>query len=371
MPALLRKPAARFETTSLFAAHRANKARAWRAQIASHNGSGFIWLLRPSPELWTISLPHRTQILYTMDISLIVMNLELRPGSVVVESGTGSGSLSHALLRTIAPTGYLYTFEFHAQRAEDARVEFGLHGLADCVTVTHRDVCAGGFVLANGDRLVGRADAVFLDLPSPHTAVVHAYHVLKPHGVLCSFSPCIEQVQRTCDEMRRLKFTRVETVEVLLRATESKIRVFNVPHGLEELCTDSSLELAAPRQHAEAEPDAEAVGGEGDDEGDGEGDGEGGEAVAAPAGRKRKREAGLALRPTKRRCVAYDGSKVFSPMAGHTGYLTFARRSLGPVAQALLDAAPQYTPAAAAAAAGAGVAEPGEAETGAGDEAHA
>jgi hypothetical protein len=37
----------------------------------------------------------RTQILYGTDIALILLELELRPGSVCIESGTGSGSLSH------------------------------------------------------------------------------------------------------------------------------------------------------------------------------------------------------------------------------------------------------------------------------------
>ncbi|KAE8740907.1 hypothetical protein FOCC_FOCC013575 [Frankliniella occidentalis] len=47
---------------------------------------GFGYALHPTPELWTITLPHRTQIIYTPDISMIVFQLELRPGSVVIES---------------------------------------------------------------------------------------------------------------------------------------------------------------------------------------------------------------------------------------------------------------------------------------------
>jgi len=85
---------------------------------------GSVYVMHGSPELWTLCLPHRTQILYTPDISMITLQLELKPGSVVVESGTGSASLSHALLRTIYPTGHLHTFEFHLQRSETARKEF-------------------------------------------------------------------------------------------------------------------------------------------------------------------------------------------------------------------------------------------------------
>merc|ERR1719203_1044963 len=89
---------------------------------------------------------------------MILVQLELRPGSVVVESGTGSASLSHSILSTIAPSGHLYTFDFHEQRVETAKQEFNKHGLGDKVTCVHRDVCGSGFNLEN------KADAVFLDL---------------------------------------------------------------------------------------------------------------------------------------------------------------------------------------------------------------
>lgn len=51
---------------------------------------GWVHVLHPTPELWTVTLPHRTQILYTTDIAMITMMLELRPGSVVCESGETS-----------------------------------------------------------------------------------------------------------------------------------------------------------------------------------------------------------------------------------------------------------------------------------------
>ena len=42
--------------------------------------SGYIYILAPTPELWTQVLRHRTQILYAADIALICAFLELRPG---------------------------------------------------------------------------------------------------------------------------------------------------------------------------------------------------------------------------------------------------------------------------------------------------
>ncbi|XP_018531549.1 tRNA (adenine(58)-N(1))-methyltransferase catalytic subunit TRMT61A [Lates calcarifer] len=183
---------------------------------------GWVHVLHPTPELWTVSLPHRTQILYTTDIATITMMLELKPGSVVCESGTGSGSLSHAILRTIAPTGHLHTVEFHQQRAEKVAEEFKEHRVAHLVTVRNQDVCKDGF------GVTGVADAVFLDIPSPWEAVRHAKAAMKKQGGrVCSFSPCIEQVQRTCEALADQGFEEISTVEVLLRVHD--VRTVSLP----------------------------------------------------------------------------------------------------------------------------------------------
>ncbi|CAI9551588.1 unnamed protein product, partial [Staurois parvus] len=174
---------------------------------------GWVYILYPTPELWTMNLPHRTQILYSTDISMITMMLELKPGSVVCESGTGSGSLSHAIIpRTVAPTGHLYTVEFHQQRAEKAIEEFCQHKVDHLVTVKNQDVCKNGFGVSHV------ADAVFLDIPSPWEAIGHAKDALKIEGGrVCSFSPCIEQVQRTSLALDQHGFTEINTLEILLR----------------------------------------------------------------------------------------------------------------------------------------------------------
>lgn len=96
---------------------------------------GWAYVLQANPELWTQTLPHRTQIIYTPDISMILFQLEIKPGSIVIESGTGSGSLSHYFIRAVKPSGQLHTFDFHEARAEQAREEFTKHGINEFVTV--------------------------------------------------------------------------------------------------------------------------------------------------------------------------------------------------------------------------------------------
>jgi len=48
---------------------------------------GYGHLLHPTCELWTKAMPHRTQIIYTPDISFILLGLDLKPGCVVYEAG--------------------------------------------------------------------------------------------------------------------------------------------------------------------------------------------------------------------------------------------------------------------------------------------
>lgn len=179
------------------------------------NKGGFIYLLAPTAELWTLVLSHRTQILYIADISFVIMYLEIIPGCLVLESGTGSGSLTTSLARAVAPTGHVYTFDFHEQRASSAREDFEKTGLSSLVTVGVRDIQGEGFP----DELIGQADSVFLDLPQPWLAIPSAGKMLKDDGVLCSFSPCIEQVQRSCETLKSC-FTDIRTFEVLLRSYE-------------------------------------------------------------------------------------------------------------------------------------------------------
>lgn len=221
-------------------------------KMYSKNKKGWLYLLHPSPELWTVTLPHRTQILYSTDISLLMMELELRPGSVVVESGTGSGSLSHAFIRTIKPTGHLYTYDFHQQRAEKAREEFVDHDIGQYVTSTCRDVLQDGFTVED------KADAVFLDLPSPWTAIPHAKKALKKSGGrLCSFSPCIEQVQRTCTALRQDGFCDIKTIECLTRVIT--VRTCAMPEArlsssvIQESKTESQEDRAPDEKRARVE----------------------------------------------------------------------------------------------------------------------
>eukprot|EP00979_Chaetoceros_neogracilis_P005536 scaffold1007_cov183-Chaetoceros_neogracile.AAC.6 len=205
-------------------------------KIRSNNnrGLGFIYLLRPTPELWARSLNHRTQIVHELDSAMVIFNLHIRPNMVVCESGTGSGAMSHCIMRALAPHGKLHTYEFNQARAQTAKDEFKRNGVDHLVQTHWRDVCGKGIegkkkyggdeeeeelTFGSGGFAIGpaAADAIFLDLPEPWFAIPHAAHTMKPNGSVCSYSPCMEQTQRTSQAMRDYGFHSLKTIEVRLR----------------------------------------------------------------------------------------------------------------------------------------------------------
>jgi tRNA (adenine57-N1/adenine58-N1)-methyltransferase len=280
--------------------------------------TGFVHLLPPTPELWTASLPHRTQVVYTPDYSYILQRLRVRPGSIVIEAGAGSGSFTHAAARAVfngypddpaspeaggqaarirKQTGKVYSFEFHKQRFESLRTEINEHGLNGVVELTHRDVCSDGFMLGENGEFSPRANAIFLDLPAPWLALTHLTRRLRWKGKssneanrqpsssqishatdtlvdgsssatprpnpstrpplespldlptptssritvrsavdptttvhICTFSPCIEQVQRTISTLRSLGWHSISMVELSSR----RIEVHRQRVGLQE-----------------------------------------------------------------------------------------------------------------------------------------
>ncbi|KAF1363443.1 tRNA methyltransferase complex GCD14 subunit [Lizonia empirigonia] len=248
---------------------------------AATASSGFAHLIPPTPETWTLSLPHRTQVVYTPDYSYILQRLRVRPGDHLIEAGAGSGSFTHAAVRCVyngAPgmedTSYsaadmeeetnavgmlpkkrrrktryggVYSFEYHEPRAKKLHTEIVEHGLDPVVTVTHRDVYGDGFNL--NDSTSPEADAVFLDLPAPWQALKHLTRTapstatiqaatsdptastdaskpfvspLNPRKAvrICTFSPCIEQVTKTVAALRTLGWLEIDMVEMAAKRLE-------------------------------------------------------------------------------------------------------------------------------------------------------
>lgn len=222
------------------------------ARIRSRTFSAWVYALGPTPELWSLAVRHRTQILYAPDIAATVSELHLGPGSVVIEAGTGSGSLTSTLARAVSPHGRVVTYEFNAERAKVAQDEFMSNGLGHLITSLHRDVIERGF----GVAVRGAADAVFLDLPAVHKSLPHAIQALRPEGRIMVFTPCIEQVAAAADAMREIGFRDVKCIEVLevpFTCTATELGPCPMPEDVPSTPADA----AGPEEGAQATPGTE------------------------------------------------------------------------------------------------------------------
>ncbi|ELP91061.1 hypothetical protein EIN_267970 [Entamoeba invadens IP1] len=183
-----------------------------------NTSEGSVYFLKNCPSLYTTVITHRTQVLYQETIAPVLAYFDITPDSIIVESGTGSGCLSAAFASRlqfgeVRGKGHLFTFEFHEQRKLKAQEDFNEMGFKDVITVVLRDAVKEGFVVEN-ELAFGDADCVFLDLPNVDQAITNAYNILRPGGKICCFCPCIEQIQRSCEELKRdNRFTNLLTKE--------------------------------------------------------------------------------------------------------------------------------------------------------------
>lgn len=217
--------------------------------------TGFVTVIDFIPFLWEKAGDRLTQILFNPDISFILGMLNIKSDSIVLESGTGSGCLSINISNCLN-TGHLYTFEFNKERADKLKQMFKDLKLDSKITVTNQDVVECGFHLdeesiriedlnkvknmnlslenvnhnneiSNNKKenekykkclLDGIVDCIFIDLPSPWLVISYCQQKLKSNGILVSFSPCIEQVEKTFIEMKDKGFINPRMFEIPFRA---------------------------------------------------------------------------------------------------------------------------------------------------------
>ncbi|CAE7466191.1 TRMT61A [Symbiodinium sp. CCMP2456] len=151
------------------------------------------------------------------------------------------------------PERKLHTFEFHEDRQRQAAADFEKYGFMDVIVSRHRDVCNDGF----GENLRGAVHGIFLDLPAPWATVGHVLDALVPGGRLVTFSPCVEQVDKTATELRRsCRFFDIRMLETLavnwgVRAAEAKSKKRRLPNQ----DADESSRPQEPSTAAKSGPD--------------------------------------------------------------------------------------------------------------------
>lgn len=167
------------------------------------------FILSPSTIDKIETIERRAQIILPKDTALIIFYCDIKNGSKVIECGIGSGALTIALLNAVGKDGKVISYEIRNDFAclalkniKKARLEKNLEiRIEDCTKeIKEKDV-----------------DAIILDISNPWDAIENCYKVLKNSGNFCSFSPTINQVEKTVLKLRELPFINIKTYETLQR----------------------------------------------------------------------------------------------------------------------------------------------------------
>ena len=180
----------------------------WGGEVLSHLRYPF-WLLEPSIHDLIMDVRRRTQIVYPKESGYILLKMNIRSGSRVIEAGTGSGALTITLAQAVAPEGRVYSYEEREDMLALAERNLTRVGLLDYVELKQRDI-AEGF----DERDV---EALFLDVRSPHHYLLQAREALKCGGFLGAVVPTANQVSNLLRGLEEEGFVDIEVCEILLR----------------------------------------------------------------------------------------------------------------------------------------------------------
>jgi tRNA (adenine57-N1/adenine58-N1)-methyltransferase catalytic subunit len=179
----------------------------WGASVSV--GAQTIHLLRPSLPDFVRLLKRGAQIITLKDAGAILANTGVGAGAFVVEFGVGSGALTLCLLHAVGPQGRVISVDNNPKSIEVARRNVARTPWGAVWDVREGD-CADG-VPETG------VDAVVIDVAEPWRALGAAARALKHSGRLASFSPTVNQTERTVTALAAAGFADVRTVEVLER----------------------------------------------------------------------------------------------------------------------------------------------------------
>ena len=191
---------------------RADSVRGALGRRWSVGGRSFL-VLNPSMRDTVGALRRQAQIIGPKDSASLVWNCDLKAGDLVVEVGAGSGALTLVLAQAVGPDGHVVTYDLRPDFLEVSRANVSDAGLARQVEFKLGDARSG--IAETG------ADAFVVDIPDPWAAVGAAAKALRPCGHFASYSPNVEQVNRTVATLRAGMFVEVRTVEIIEREIEA------------------------------------------------------------------------------------------------------------------------------------------------------
>jgi tRNA (adenine57-N1/adenine58-N1)-methyltransferase len=176
--------------------------------IKSHTGHTYV-VVEPSLSELMKEVNRNTQIIYPKEAGRIIFKLNIYPGRQVIEAGTGSGALTLALARFVAPGGRVYSYESRDEMLKNAQANLEKAGLSDHVEFKLHNI-ADGF-----DQ--SQVDALFLDVREPWKYLAQAKAALKPSGFFGAIVPTTNQITELLIGLKENNYSGIEVEESFIR----------------------------------------------------------------------------------------------------------------------------------------------------------
>ncbi|MGE4274960.1 MAG: tRNA (adenine-N1)-methyltransferase [Candidatus Methanomethylophilaceae archaeon] len=169
-------------------------------------------IFRPGTVDLISSLDRGAQIITAKDAATIIMHCDLKCGDTVLEVGAGSGALTLAMIRAVAPQGRVITVELRQEFADRAGRNLRRAGLEQFWDYHIGD--------ARSLSLDMQADALVMDMPEPWVALGGLHGSLRGGGRFCAYVPNINQMESTVNALRDRGYCDVFALENLQRNME-------------------------------------------------------------------------------------------------------------------------------------------------------
>lgn len=178
------------------------------ASVRTHRGQAYV-ILQLSLFDQIMRVKRATAIVYPKEIGYILLKLNAINGARIVEAGTGSGALTLALAKAVAPDGQVISYEERSDMQNLARKNLDAAGVLANVTLKLRNI-AEGFDETD-------ADALFLDVREPQAYLAQARRALKGGGFFGAIVPTANQVSNVLSGLLQGGWTQIEVQELLMR----------------------------------------------------------------------------------------------------------------------------------------------------------
>jgi len=199
-----------------------NIIRHFGQEIKSSTGQKFI-VAKPSFIDILRKCKRGPQIIMPKDAVHIIAITGLANGWKCLDAGSGSGFLAIFLGNMVKPDGSVTTYEKDEKFYENVRKNILFCGLDKTVKVINRD--AKKFEEKS-------LDLITLDMRNAEKMVKKCWKALKHGGWFCVYSPHIEQQKEVMEEMKKLDFTQIITIENIQRSWQVSDFTHPKPSGI-------------------------------------------------------------------------------------------------------------------------------------------